>query len=85
MLGNDVDWVWLVAALRKSIDGGCHTPTIKPVYTACCRIQMPRVLTDDEHVYLQTELDLLPCNCAFEITPNGNGETMHAYRMYQGG
>lgn len=85
MLGPDVDWEWLVPALRKSIDGGCHIPTIRPKYTACSRIQMPRVLTEFEQVYLQTVLDLLPCNCTFEVTPNGKGETMYVYAVYQGG
>lgn len=84
-LGLDVDWEWLVTALRKSIDGGCHIPTIRPTYTASCRIQMPRVLTEAEKTYLQVELELLPCNCTFELTPNGQGETMYAFAVYQGG
>lgn len=85
ILDPDVDWDWLVSALKSSIGGGCHTPTIRPVYTAHNRIQMPRTMTDEEQVYLQVELDLLPCNCLFVPTVSGTGMEMHVYRIYQGG
>ncbi len=85
MLGPDIDWCRLVKALKVSIDGGCHTPTIQPVYTAHSRIQMPRILSEYEQVYLQVALDLLPCNCLYVPFEQGIGHEMYVYREYQGG
>lgn len=85
MLGTDVDWDRFVMLLRKSIDGGCGVPMLRPAYTAHLRIQMPRLLSEEEQTYLQVALDLLPCNCLYVPAVRGVGYEMHVYTHYQGG
>lgn len=82
---SPLDLDFLIPALKKSIGGGCHTPTLRPVYTAHGRIQMPRVLTEDEQVLLQVELDMLPCDCTFTLSEGGTTHILNFYRYYQGG
>lgn len=80
---EQIDWDWLIPALRKTIDGGCAIPMLRPAYTRHSRIQMPRAMTEAEQTRLQIELDLLPCQCTFE--PTKAGHNMHVYYEYQGG
>ncbi|ABY62857.1 hypothetical protein ST201phi2-1p023 [Pseudomonas phage 201phi2-1] len=85
MLGHDIPWMKLVQALRITLAGGCSTPTTRARYTARFRIQMPRILTEEELTFLETKLSLLPCQCDTEIVSNGRVMNLLVYREYQGG
>lgn len=75
----------LIPKLEVTIEGGCSTPTLLPVYTRRLRIQMPRVLTEAEQVELEVSLNVLPCNVQYVTGLRGKGMDMHLYEGYQGG
>jgi hypothetical protein len=82
---SQVDYERLVPLLRKTIDGGCHTPITAPAYTKHHRIQMPRVLTDAEQAEFEIRLGLLPCNVKYVPGHRGEGMDMILFNVYQGG